>query len=55
MVLHTIKLVLDDVVENLQEEEDQVVMLGSREEEPGCGEGLQQVEQLVGCHHGQAF
>lgn len=51
----TIKLVLDDVVEDLQEEEDQMVVLGSREEEPGGGEGLQQVQQLVGGHHGQAL
>ena len=51
----TVKLVLDDVVEDLQEEEDQVVVLGGREEEPGGGEGLQQVQQLVGGHHGQAL
>lgn len=51
----TVKLVLDDVVEDLQEEEDQVVVLGGREEEPGGGEGLQQVQQLVGSHHGQAL
>lgn len=44
----TIELVLDDVVEGLQQEEDQVVVLGSGEEEPGGGEGLQQVQQLIG-------
>lgn len=43
----TIKLVLDDVVEDFQEEEDQVVVLGGRKEEPGGGEGLKQVQQLV--------
>lgn len=51
----TIKLVLDDVVEDLQEEEDQVMVLGGGEEEPGCGEGLQEVEQLVRRHHGQTL
>lgn len=51
----TIKLILDDVVEDLQEEEDQVMVLGGGEEEPGCGEGLQEVEQLVGRHHGQTL
>lgn len=51
----TIKLILDDVVEDLQEEEDQVMVLGGGEEEPGCGEGLQEVEQLVSCHHGQTL
>ena len=51
----TIKLVLNDVVEDFQEEEDQVVVLRGGEEEPGGGEGLQQVQQLVGGHHGQAL
>ena len=51
----TIKLVLNDVVEDFQEEEDQVVVLRGGEEEPGGGEGLQQVQQLVGSHHGQAL
>ena len=36
----TIKLVLDDVVKDLQQEEDQVVVLCRGEEEPGGGEGL---------------
>lgn len=43
----TVKLILDDIVEDLQKEEDQVMVLGGREEEPGCGEDLQEVEQLV--------
>lgn len=51
----TIKLILDDVVKDLQEEEDQVMVLGGGEEEPGCGEGLQEVEQLVSRHHGQTL
>ena len=36
-----IELVLDDVVEDLEKEEDQVVVGGRGEEEPGRGEGLQ--------------
>ncbi len=48
-----VKLVLDDVVEDLQEEEDQVVVAGVAEEEPGRAEGLQQVEHFGGRHHGQ--
>lgn len=44
----TIKLILDDVVKDLKEEENQMMVLGLGEEEPGSGEGLQQVEQLVG-------
>lgn len=31
------------------------MVLGGGEEEPGCGEGLQEVEQLVSSHHGQTF
>ena len=46
---------LDDVVEDLQQEEDQVVVLGGGEEEPEGGEGLQEVQHLIGCHHGQAL
>lgn len=51
----TIKLVLDDVVESFQKEEDEVVVLGRGEQEPGGGEGLQQVEKLVGGHHRKAL
>lgn len=51
----TIKLILDDVVEDLQEEEDQVMLLGGGEEEPGSGEGLQEVEQLGSRYHGQTL
>lgn len=54
-MLLTIKLILDDVVEDFQQIEGQVVVLGQGEQEPGGGEGLQQVEQLVGRHHGQAL
>ena len=36
-----VELVLDDVVEDLEEEEDQVVVGGRGEEEPGRREGLQ--------------
>lgn len=53
--VRTIKLILDDVVEDLQQEEDQVVVLGGGEEEPGGGEGLQEVQHLVGSHHGQTL
>lgn len=31
------------------------MVLGGGEEEPGCGEGLQEVEQLVSRHHGQTL
>lgn len=51
----TIKLVLDYIIESLEEEEDKVVVLGGGEEEPAGGEGLQQVEQFVGSHHGEAL
>lgn len=51
----TIKLVLDNVVEDLQKEEDQMVVLRCREEEPGGREGLEQMQELVGSHHGQAL
>lgn len=51
----TVKLVLDDIVERFEKEEDQMVVLGCREQEPGGGEGLQQVEQLVGSHHRKAL
>lgn len=36
----TIKLVLDDVVEDLQQEEDQMVVLVGGKEEPAVGESL---------------
>ena len=55
MTVLTIELVLDDVVEDLEEEEDKVVIGGAGEEEPGGGERLQEVEHLVGRHHGQAL
>ena len=32
----TIKLILYDVVENLQKEKDEVMVVGGWEEEPGC-------------------
>lgn len=51
----TIKLVLNDIVESLEEEEDEVVVLGCREQEPGGGEGLQQMQQFIGGHHGKAL
>jgi len=51
----TVELVLDDVVEDLQQEEDEVVVLPRGEEEPGRGEGLQEVQQLVGRQHGEAL
>lgn len=51
----TIKLVLDYVVKSLQEEEDQVMVLRRGEQEPAGGEGLKQVEQFIGSHHGEAL
>lgn len=50
-----IKLVLDDIVERFEKEKDEMVVLGCREQEPGGGEGLQQVEQFVGSHHRKAL
>lgn len=47
----TIKLILDDIVESLEKKKHEMVVLGYREQEPGGGEGLQQVEQFVGSHH----
>lgn len=55
VVFLTIKLVLDYIIESLEKEEDKVMVLGGREEEPAGGEGLQQVEQFVGSHHGEAL
>lgn len=51
----TIKLILDDVVEDLQQEEDKVMVLWGGEDEPRGGESLQEVEQLVGRHHRQTL
>ncbi len=51
----TVKLVLDDIVESLEKKEHKVMVLGCREQEPAGGEGFQQVEQFIGCHHGQAL
>lgn len=51
----TVKLVLDDIVKSLKKEKYKVMVLRRREQEPAGGEGLQQVEQFVGCHHGQAL
>ena len=50
-----VELVLDDVVEDLEEEEDQMVVGGRGEEEPGSGEGLQEMEQLAGRDHGHGL
>lgn len=47
----TIKLVLDNVVESLEKEKNQVMVLSCREQEPGGGKGLQQVEQFISCYH----
>lgn len=54
-IIFTVKLVLDYIVESLKKEEHKVMVLGCREQEPAGGEGLQQVEQFIGCHHGQAL
>lgn len=51
----TIKLVLDNVIKGLQQKEDQVVVLSSREQEPIGGEGFQKMQELIGCHHGQTL
>lgn len=55
MQVLTIELILDDVVEDLQQEENQVMVLVGGEEEAGRGKSLQEVQQLVGCDHGQAL
>lgn len=44
----TIKLVLDDVVEDLQEKEDQVVVGGTGVEEPRSAESLQRANSIKG-------
>lgn len=51
----TVKLVLDNVIKSLQQKEDQVMVLSSREQEPVGGEGFQKMEELIGCHHGQTL
>ena len=48
---HTIKLVLDDVVEDLEKVEDEVVVGRLGEEEPLSGERLHQVHQPSTRHH----
>lgn len=40
----TIKLVLNYVVENFQQEENEMMVLDSREQEPGGGESLQEMQ-----------
>ena len=52
---HTVKLVLDNVVEDLQEEKDEVVVVGRREEEPRRAERFQQVEQFGAGHHRESL
>lgn len=51
----TIKLVLNDIIEGLQQEEDQVVILRCRKQEPGGGERLQEMQELVGRNHGKTL
>lgn len=51
----TIKLVLNDVIEGLQQEEGQMVVLRSRKQEPVCGERLQEMQELVGRNHGKTL
>ena len=53
--LPTVKLVLYDVVEDLQQKEDEVVVVGRREQEPGRGERLEKVQQLGGRHHRESL
>lgn len=51
----TIKLILNDVVERLEKKKDEVMVLCDREQEPGCGKGLEKVEQFIGSDHRQAL
>ncbi len=51
----TIELVLNDVIEGLQQEEDQMVVLRSRKQEPVGGERLQEMKELVGRNHGKTL
>ena len=43
---HTIKLVLDDVVKDFQQEEDQVMVGGGSIQEPGGGECLRRRKKM---------
>lgn len=54
-LLLTIKLVLDNIVESLKKKENQVMVLGCREQEPAGRKGFQQVEQFISCYHGEAL
>lgn len=49
----TIKLVLNDVVENFQKKKHQVMIVRSGKQEPRRAERLQKMEQLRAGHHGQ--
>ena len=51
----TVKLILDDVVEDLEEVEDEVVVGRLGKEEPLGGEGLHQVHQPRTRHHRQTL
>lgn len=51
----TVKLVLNDIIEGLQQEEDQMVVLRCRKQEPVCGERLQEMKELVGRNHRKTF
>lgn len=42
----TIELILNDVVEDFKEEENELVVVWSRIEEPGLAEGFREVQQL---------
>ena len=51
----TVKLVLDDVVQHLKQEEHQVVVGLVRQQEPGSGECFHKMNQLAGCCHGHGL
>ena len=51
----TIKLILNDIVECLEEVEDEVVVGGFGVEEPRGREGLHQVKETSACDHGEGL
>ena len=51
----TIKLILYDIVENLQQVEDQVVIGGLSKQKPRSGKRLHEVKKASTCHHGETL
>ena len=50
-----IKLILHQIVQHLKEEEHQLMVGLVGEQEPGCGECLDQVKELAGGCHGECL